>query len=315
MTNRFWLPALLLVVCAHNGRSDGGVARVRKVRTWQTATPLIGLAWSPDGQKIATASDFGRTLAVWTVDGKREAEFARHLNNGSYLHNSLAFLDGGKLLLTPPEAGTEKRALSIWDIAQGKVIRDVPGPFPAKHFRFNEAQFFAVSTDGSVVAVVSSVVLSEPVTVYSTRTWSVVDRIAMDAGPSKPSTATAIAFSPDGKRLAIGQLDGTIKIHGVGGTNSEMATVAAYDPRMLARIESLSFSPDGKYLVSGLGLVLDAYKSLPAVKLWRLGDLSMVGAYLPGCNACAGNFLESRRQFRGACGWRFDRANWVPCGA
>jgi len=56
----------------------------------------------------------------------------------------------------------------------------------------------------------------------------------------------SIAFSPDGKRVASGCLDNTVKIWDVA-TDRLLLTLKGHSGRIL----SIAFSPDGKRLISG----------------------------------------------------------------
>jgi hypothetical protein len=60
------------------------------------------------------------------------------------------------------------------------------------------------------------------------------------------SFVTSVAFSPDGKRLASGSLDKTIKISGAA-TGQEVLTLKGHE----SFVTSVAFSPDGKRLASG----------------------------------------------------------------
>jgi WD40 repeat protein len=60
----------------------------------------------------------------------------------------------------------------------------------------------------------------------------------------------SVAFSPDGKTLASGSEDESIKLWDVA-TRKELATINARTGRVFSAVFCLMFSPDGKILASG----------------------------------------------------------------
>ncbi|MBD2535023.1 trypsin-like peptidase domain-containing protein [Nostoc flagelliforme FACHB-838] len=72
------------------------------------------------------------------------------------------------------------------------------------------------------------------------------------------NSVVSVAFSPDGKTLASGSLDGTIKIWNVR-TGQEITTLQGHS----SSVRSVAFSPDGKTLASG-----DWRRT---IKIWNVG--------------------------------------------
>jgi WD40 repeat protein len=77
------------------------------------------------------------------------------------------------------------------------------------------------------------------------------------------SNAGPVAFSPDGKRLAVamGSADGQIRLLDVA-TGETLSTLSSFG----SRAQAMTFSPDGKYLIGALrdqtSLVWDLARAL-----------------------------------------------------
>ncbi len=79
-----------------------------------------------------------------------------------------------------------------------------------------------------------------------------------------PATPNAVALSPDGRLVVVGDLDGDLTARSVP-TGTERWKVRVHPPGATRRIDGLVFSPDGSLLAS-------TGQDAPAVEVWRAAN-------------------------------------------
>lgn len=125
--------------------------------------------------------------------------------------------DAGRHILTGSDDGTAR----LWDAATGEMIRTFRMPLGQGH----QGRVFAValSPDGKLAAAGGFTAYGQTanVFVFDTRTGRLVQRV-----PGLPAAVMDLAFSRDGRRLAIG----------IGGTNG----IAIHETQGWARVATLS---------------------------------------------------------------------------
>ena len=180
-----------------------GAATLSVCTRIQGTSAFTGVAWSPNGDKLTAYANFGRSVEIWSARG---AELKQLSRAGAYIGQSIEFMHDGRELVTPAaddSAAGDKLALTIWDVDRGEIAHNVMGPQPAQNWRYNRAVAFALSPDGAMLALISSPMLGQPVTLYATKDWTIERSIPIGEGPAHPDGAQAVAFSPDGRTLAM----------------------------------------------------------------------------------------------------------------
>jgi len=203
------------------------VASAQKLRELRGGGPVESVAFSPDGKVLASGAQLQHVIYLWDVaTGKRLTELRGHEGSA----DALAFSRDGKLLVS----GGGEGALRVWDLATRKQIAEpigAGGPVAA----------LALSPDGTTLA--SSAHMSGALLLSDLRGES--EPVALDTRGSHDPTG--VAFSPDGKVLAYaaGKLRFTIVLWDLEQDAPRGALQA------IATTQSMTFTPDGKRLVTG----------------------------------------------------------------
>jgi WD40 repeat protein/serine/threonine protein kinase len=180
------------------------------------------LAFSPDGRLLAMPSGDNNDLIV----GDASTGKVRRLHGHSARILRLAFSRTGLLA-----SASEDKTVKVWNTTTGQEIwtlRDHLGPVYAVAF----------SPDGQLLASASG----DQVNVWNTTTRALLWTLPASINPKVP---VALAFSPDGGRLAGPGADNTAKVWDLT-SGQEVATLRGHT----GQVFSVAFTPDGRRLVT-----------------------------------------------------------------
>ena len=203
------------------------------------------LFFTAAGQTLVTVDHRDAAVRFWDVaTGKVERSFrAGEKGPQNQVWHARLSPDGKVLAVTYQPSGRgifAQRTVKLWDTTTGKERHDLPG-----HFNYVEAMAFSpdskyLVTGCEVLSAFAQERLKLPADqafVWDVGTGKAVARL--------PIGATAGAFAPDGKTLAVATADGTIQLRdaATGKVRGEFR-----GPR--DTVLTLAFGPDGR-LYSG----------------------------------------------------------------
>ena len=269
--------------------TEDGIVRIWDAATGRLVRELVGhsqqirsVSFSPDGRRLLTGG-LASSARIWSVETGTELA---NLRCGGGVR-AVAFLPNGKRVVT---AGYDF-CVTLWDTETGAEIRTLRG-----HEKVILS--LSVSPDGRLLVSGSQ---DGTVRIWDTESGSLVRLIDLRTSPSSANYPYALAFAPDGKRIVIGGAASQIQfwdVEGKGGPTLltkavvSMGDSIAFSPRNSlfatghtrdnhvriwqlsngrelkafaghgAKINSVTFSPDGRRLASGSG---DG-----SVKLWSV---------------------------------------------
>lgn len=240
------------------------------VRLWNTVTwngrilgthtgGVFGLAWSPDGKKIASASeDKDHNVVVWDLATGTSRVLQGHTDRVV----GLAWSPDGTMLAS----GSGDKTIILWDPATGNPLQTLRGHTDvvnALAFSPDSHTLASGASDSTVIlwnvgagrldghaAGVNGVAVSPDGTTLASGAddgvilWDVahgrVPRRLQGSGAT-----SAVAFSPDGRTLASAGPDKTVKLWDVASGSQVFALSGHADG-----VNALAFSADGTLLAS-----------------------------------------------------------------
>ncbi|CBN54496.1 MULTISPECIES: AAA family ATPase [Kamptonema] len=181
-----------------------------------------GVAFSPDGQMIASASS-DKEIKLWSKDGNLQHTLKGH-NDSVY---RVRFSPDGKTLAS----ASADKTVKLWS-KNGELLNTLDGLEGHK----NSVTDVNFSLDGKIIASASAD--------QTIKLWNKKGKLLKNLyGHS--GEVQSISFSRDGQMIASGSKDHTIKIWNRDGILLNTINVE------VGPIYSVSFSPDQKYLAAG----------------------------------------------------------------
>lgn len=204
--------------------------------------PIRALAASGDGRLLAVST--GDRLSLWDLSARRTLrELALTTTE------AMVFSPIGDLLAVGTLSTPENPALELWDMGAGKRLRS--------YQQRAEICSIAFSPDGNLLAsfdVGGNVHVRE---LASDRTFT-----NLTVAPPRFRSGV-VAFSPDGRRLAIGEDTGRLRL-----LDLQTKAFSSLDVPPGFGVIRVAFSPDSKYLAAGFA------SSIGTICLWdgRTGE-------------------------------------------
>jgi WD40 repeat protein/serine/threonine protein kinase len=190
--------------------------------TWKAHAALIsGVAMSPDGQRLVTASH-DNTVRIWEVSsGRQLLSWIAHPQPIF----GVAFGPDGRQVAT----ASADKTFKVWDAADGRLLRTYVG-------HTHRVVGVSFSADGRQIASASH---DSTIKLWDAETGQLL-RTLKGHGP-----VMAVAFSPDGRRLVSGSMDKTLKLWDTE-SGQDLRTLYGHENE----VSLVAFNHDGTALAS-----------------------------------------------------------------
>ena len=196
---------------------------------------VSGVAFSPDGQRIATASHDG-TAKVWDAVTGRDVLAIEGRKDFELL--SITFSPDGQRLLTcggKPAEGKGTGGAQVWDSATGQKLLDLEG----HNYCVWSAAF---SPDGKRIVTGAGDWAYGP---GEAKVWDAATGQELLTLQGHSNGVRSVAFSPDSKRILTGSVDRTARVWDAI-TGKEVLILTGHEDV----VRGVAFSPDGQRIAT-----------------------------------------------------------------
>ena len=232
---------------------EGAIARLGK-------GTITDIAYAPDGSRLYVLSSIG----IWIYDAQTGA--ALDLISDYHYHNvGMTFSPDGKVLVC-----VGGNTIRIWDVSTNTLIRTLKGNISLENDGQSVVYDVSFNPDGKVLASCGRIGKHATVRLWDITTGKVRKTLKHSHATRKNEHVSimSVAFSPDGKLLASGSRDNTVRLWNArtGRHRHTLLGHAGYG------VSSVAFSPVGKLLASGA----DGDKT---VRLWDVTTSTLIKTF------------------------------------
>ncbi|MHC5744904.1 MAG: WD40 domain-containing protein [Nostoc sp.] len=186
------------------------------------SSKVISVAYSPNGQQIASAS-WDKTIKIWDVSS---GQLLKTLTGHSSEVISVVYSPNGQQLAS----ASWDKTIKIWDVSSGQLLKTLTG-------HSSEVISVVYSPNGQQLASAS--------TDKTIKIWDVSSGQLLKTLTGHSSKVISVAYSPNGQQIASASWDKTIKIWDVS-SGQLLKTLTGHSSEVI----SVVYSPNGQQLAS-----------------------------------------------------------------
>jgi WD40 repeat protein len=215
-----------------------GVATHQNLKTFQPSTDsLYGVSFSPDGKSVACGAADKTVRRINIEDGKVLTEFKAHAD---WVLATCFTLDGRQIV-----SGGRDKALKLIDVASGRFVDDINNPLEqvlcmARHPTADTVIY------GGDLGTARIYKISD----NQTRTAGRIDTNLLATFERQRGAVNAVAFSPDGSRVALGSI-GEVRVYDAANAAKPKPTMAARPGGRAARAPKVEIQTNAQLVLSG----------------------------------------------------------------